>query len=301
VWRAGAAVVVGVLVVCASTVAALGDNTPPPNFQKAVQMCAAQGLTQGTDAFAKCVSQTLQQLNAAPGTAGNPTGNVPAGLQQAIQTCLNQGNKPNTPAMNSCVNAIMGSSPGAPQPTSAAGKAAQQCIAQGLKPNTPDLNACVSRLLMSPKQQAAYDACVAKGLTPNTQAFTQCTSDQMGVGANNPPLTAQQQDDVAYCLGLGKVQGTPDFAACIKTAGNRNLTAKQQAAVDTCQAKGLSGTALGDCVSALLTTSVPAPSGSAPPYTSDQIQAAMAACFKKGFKPGTTNFAGCVKTTLANG
>jgi hypothetical protein len=296
---------------CALTVGALGDNnpppptqtstTPPPNFQKAVQTCASQGLKQGTDEFAKCVSQTLAQLNAAPGSAGNPTGNVPAGLQQAIQKCLDQGNKPGTPAMNSCVNSIMGSSGSSgPQPSSPAGKAAQQCIAQGLKPNTPDLNACVSRLLMSPKQQAAYDACVAKGLSPNTAGFTQCMSDAMGAGANNPPLTARQQDDVAYCLGLGKVQGTPDFAACIKTAGNRNLTPTQQAAIDTCQAKGLSGTALADCVSGLLTTKVPPPSG-AQPYTSDQIQAAMKSCIKKGLKPGTPDFAGCVKTTLQNG
>src|SRR3954451_20641923 len=129
--------------------------------------------------------------------------------------------------MNSCVNALLGA--GAPQPTSAAGKAAQQCIAQGLKPNTPELNSCVQRLLMSPKQQGAYDACVAKGLTPNTPSFNQCVSSLMAGSANTPPLTPRQQDDVAYCLGLGKVQGTPEFAACVKTAGNRSLTPAQQA------------------------------------------------------------------------
>jgi hypothetical protein len=303
--RAGAILFVVVLMACASAVAAFADNPAPPGFQDAVKACAAQGLTQGTGEFAKCVSQYLQQHNQPPqggqpggGQAGPPSGPVPAGLQQAIQTCLNKGNKPNTQAMNDCVNALMQQQSGGGQtPSSPAGKAAQQCIAQGVKPNTPDLNSCVQRLLLTPKQKTAYDACVAKGMTPSTPAFNSCVSDQLAASANNPALTARQQDDVAYCLGLGKVQGTAEFVACIKTAGNRNLTPAQQAAVDTCQSKGLSGTALADCVSGLLSTKV----AKGPSYTSDQIEAAMKACLKRGLKPATPTLASCIADKLKNG
>jgi hypothetical protein len=95
------------------------------------------------------------------------------------------------------------------------------------------------------------------------------------------------------------VQGTDAFKACLKTAGNRSLTPKQQAAVDTCQAQGLSGDALVKCVSDLLKVAVPAPSG-AKGLSPVEIQAAFVACAAKGLKPPSDAFAKCVKSAVAN-
>jgi hypothetical protein len=127
----------------------------------------------------------------------------------------------------------------------------------------------------------------------------QCLDKQLHGGSNSPALTPRQQDAVDFCLGKGLVQGTDAFKACLKTAGKSSLTPKQQAAVDTCQAKGLSGDALSKCVADLLKVDVPARAGSKGPSPA-VVQAAFAACVKKGLKPPSDAFEKCVKTQLAN-
>ncbi|HET7572451.1 MAG TPA: hypothetical protein VFJ77_07265, partial [Gaiellaceae bacterium] len=108
-----------------------------------------------------------------------------------------------------------------------------------------------------------------------------------------------QRDDVDYCLGTGLKAGTKDFAACIRTAGRRKLSAKAQAAVDTCQAQGLTDpNALATCVSGLLTVRIPDPPGPRGPKPKD-VQAAFAACLDADEKAGTHSFQVCVKKALA--
>ena len=268
--RVSAIVVGAALLGCLGAAIAPADNGPPPpptspppftpaQLKAAQQACAAKGITINTPAFAQCVGQILN-----PGKPGPPPTSTAAGPP--------------------------------PTATTPAQKASQQCLAQGLKQGSPQLAGCVQRLLMSPKQQAAYDTCVAQGKTGKD--LTDCVSALLQAGAGNPPLTPRQQDDVDYCLGLGKVQGTPDFIACIKTAGNRTLTPAQQAAVDECQSKGLTGDALAKCVSDLLTVKVPPKNGAGPSPAS--VQAAFDACLKKGLKPPSDAFQKCVKTALAN-
>jgi hypothetical protein len=298
-----AAVLAGLAVFGAAILAAaaLADNAPPPGFQAAVQACAAQGLKQGTDAFAQCVSQQLG--------APTPPAGALAKLKAAQSACsaqgLQQGTKPFSLCVQKQLDAVQppaGPKPAtttapsgnAPQPSSAAGKAAQKCIAQGLKPGSSDLNGCVQRLLLSPQQQKIYDACVAQGKTPGN-GLADCISAATQ-RSSGPTLTPRQQDDVDYCLGLGKVQGTPEFAACIRTAGNRKLTPAQQASVDQCQKQGKTGQALVDCVGDLLTVKVPKPGGSGP--TPAQVQAAFNACIKEKLQPPSPAFQACVTAKL---
>jgi hypothetical protein len=262
--RRGALIVLSTLALSAAvaTVAFAGNPAPPPGFQAAVAACAARGLQQGTDAFAQCVNQQL-------GGSVPPAG---AG-----------GQKPPTQTGP------------APTATTPAQKASQQCLAQGLKQGTSALSACVQRLLMSPKQQDAYDTCVAQGKT-QANGLADCVNALLQAGSS-PQLTPRQQDDVDYCLGAGKVQGTSDFIACIKTAGNRNLTTVQQAAVDQCQKQGGSDAAVASCVGALLTTKVPPKPGTAGPSPA-AVQAAFNACIKQKLKPGTAAFQSCVNAKL---
>jgi hypothetical protein len=283
---------------------ALADNNPPPGFQAAVQACSAQGLKQGTDAFAQCVSQQLG--------APTPPAGALAKLEAAQSACSGQGLQQGTKPFAQCVQKQLdagqppaGSPVGpkpptttqtgtAPAPTGAAGKAAQQCIAQGLEPGSSDMNGCVQRLLLSPQQQKIYDACIAQGKTPGN-GLGDCMSAATR-RSSGPTLTPKQQDDVDYCLGLGKVQGTPEFVACIRTAGNRRLTPAQQASVDQCQKQGKTGQALVDCVGSLLTVKVPKPGGSGPAPA--QVQAAFSACIAQKLKPPSDAFQACVTAKL---
>lgn len=292
------AVLWGLAVLGAAVLAAtaLADNNPPPGFQAAVQACSAKGLTQGTDAFAQCVSQQLG--------APTPPAGALAKLKAAQSACSGQGLQQGTKPFAQCVQKQIdagpppaGSTTGtAPAPASAAGKAAQKCIAQGLEPGSSDLNSCVQRLLLSPDKQKIYDACVAQGKTPGN-GLADCVSAAMRA-ASGPKLTPRQQDDVDYCLGLGKVQGTPEFIACIRTAGNRKLTPGQQAAVDQCQMQHKTGQVLADCVGDLLTVKVP----SKPPVsggpTPTQVQAAFNACIRQKLTPPGTAFQACVTAKL---
>jgi hypothetical protein len=299
-----AAAIAGLMAFGATVLAAvaLADNSPPPGFQAAVQACAAKGLKQGTDAFAQCVSQQLG--------APTPPAGALAKLKAAQSACSAQGLQQGTKPFSQCVQKQLdaGEPPAGPkpppttptgtalQPTSAAGKAAQHCIAQGLKPGSSDLNGCVQRLLLSPDKQKLYDACVAQGKTPGN-GLADCISaaTQRSV---SPKLTPQQQDDVDYCLGLGKVQGTPEFIACIRTAGTRKLTAGQQAAVDQCQRQHKTGQALVDCVGDLLTVKVPVKPPASGGPTPAEVQAAFNACIRQKLKPPSPAFQACVTAKL---
>ena len=299
--RRRAALLAGIAVLGAGVLAAAApaDNpTPPPGFQATVQACAAKGLKQGTDAFAQCVNAQLGGSAPPPGAG--------AQLQAAQAACRAQGLTQGTRPFAQCVQQQLDAGkpptttgpapPQAPAPASAAGKAAQQCIAQGAKPGSAELGACVQRMLLTPKRRQAYDTCVAQGKSAG-QALADCVDALLGA-ASNPALTPRQKDDVDYCLGLGKVQGTQDFAACIRTAGNRNLTPAQQAAVDQCQKQGLAGTALAKCVGGLLTVKVPGKPPAAGGPTPAAVQAAFGACIGQKLRPRTDAFQACVTARL---
>jgi hypothetical protein len=278
------------------SVTAAFSADPPPEVQAAAKACLAKGFKPNTAAYAACMAQQL----------GQP---VPSPREQAAQqSCLDKGLNPGTDAFKQCVQQQLGQPQQPPQQTTTSSQppatatptqkaATEACKAKGLKPNTTPFNQCVARLLLPPKQRDAYDACAAQGFTQGTDPFVQCVQKQLSAG--NPPLTPRQQDAVDLCLGKGLVQGTDAFKACLTTAGKSALSPKQQAAVDTCQAKGLSGDALGKCISDLLKVEVPAPAGTKGP-TPAEVQAAFAACTKKGLKPPSDAFEKCVKSALAS-
>lgn len=276
-----------VLGLSAGSALAGGSPQPPPGYQAAFDKCKAQGLTPGTNDFNKCIA----------GIIGAPAkGSAPP------KPTTTPGQKPadGTPPPGGGSKPADGTPPaggGGKQPSSPAGKAAQSCIQQGLKPNTAALNQCVARAQLPAAQRAAWDACIGKNLTPGTDDFSSCI-DSLVHGNRGPALTARQQDDVDYCIGKGLKAGTADFKSCISSAGKAKLPAKAQAAVDECQAQGLTDpNALGACVSGLLKTKIPTAGKQSGPTPTD-VQAAFDACLDAGKKSGTAAFQACVKKAL---
>jgi hypothetical protein len=186
-----------------------GGGAPPSGASGGIQVsaaqvaaCKAKGLTEGTNAFASCV--TGKPL----GSDSGPANMTPA-QQAGFNACKAKGIAPSSDAFSQCLKEVTATGPALTPVQQAATDA---CKAKGITQFTDAFKQCVQDALdageaaarLTPKQLAGYDACKAKGLSTRSTAFQKCLEAALTTKIpDNPKAQAEIEAAVAACNAKG--------------------------------------------------------------------------------------------------